>query len=171
MTLITPEAILRQILTIYEEQYGTSLSTVGSNWTAIEDIPLEDFVTRDFASDPGTLDKLWLLPALSVTMGAIRESSGAGTMQLMNTWYEMQVMLTYYFQHPDATVLAKIIARHTEATLDLFKRYPGFGLQTGQHKIVPGTIQFIPSRVTPRGNSMAKGLMVQFNFRFLNYAA
>jgi len=170
MSLLTPEGILRQILTTYENEYATSLATVQSNWSSIEDIELEDFITRQIASDPSSLDKQWLLPALSATMGTIRESTETGTMQMMSTWYDMQTMIAYYFQHPDATILAKIISRHVEATLDLFKRYPGFGFQSGKSKIVPGTIQFIPSRVTPRGNVMAKGLMVQFNYRFLNYA-
>lgn len=171
MALRTPESILRQILTIYETEYATSLATVEARWVAVEDISLSDFETRAIASDPGTLDKRWLLPALSVTMGPIRESTNQGNLQMMSTWYDMQVMITYYFQHPDATILAKIIARHVEATLDIFKRYPGFGFQSGKDKIVPGTIQFIPSRVTPRGNVMAKGLMTQFNYRFMNYAA
>jgi hypothetical protein len=83
----------------------------------------------------------------------------------------MQTMVTYYLQHNDVTILAKIIARHIEATLDLFRQYPAFGWRGATNKIVPGSVQFIPSQTSTRGNAYVKGLMVQFDYRFLNYAA
>jgi len=170
VTLRTPESILRQIISIYEDNYATSLATVESNWEDTDDIDLDDFITREITTDPTALDKQWLLPAMSVAIGPIRETVTEGWQQ-GKTSYDMQTMITYYLQHNDVTILAKIIARHIEATLDLFRLYPAFGWRGATNKIVPGSVQFIPSQTSTRGNAYVKGLMVQLDFRFLNYAA
>lgn len=160
---------MRQIISVYEDNYATSLATVEANWTDTEAIDLTDFQIRTITTDPTALDKHWLLPAMSVAIGPIREFAGEGW-QRNKTAYDMQTMITYYLQHNDVTLLAKVIARHIEATLDLFRQYPAFGWRGATDKIVPGTVQFIPSETTTRGNAYVKGLMVQFDFRFLNYA-
>jgi len=173
MTLLLPETILRNILDVYEDNYASSLATVKSNWTSTEDIDLEDFQTRTITTDPTVMNQQWFLPALALTMGPMTEAEIASTIQVqqMRNLYDMQVVMTYYLKHPDASILSKILLRHVEATLDLMRQYPGFGMKGKDQYVVPRSTRFVPSRTAPVGNALVKGLMITFNFRFMHYGA
>ncbi len=169
MALLTPESILRQIISLYEDNYATSLATVESNWEDTEDIELTDFLTRTITSDPNALERQWHLPAMTATYGPIREAAITSQLQQYHSFFDMQTLLTYYLSNPDATILGKIVSRHIEATLDMFKRFPGLGMQSGKDRVVPGTMRFSPSLSALRGAALVKGLLIQFDFRFMSY--
>ncbi len=169
MALLEPETILRRIITIYEDDYATSLATVQAKWAATEDITLDDFVTRQISANPDVLPKVWQSPAFQAGMGTLRQIPDEGTLQQFHTWYALDLRLYYYFKNPDSRSLALIIARNEEATLDLFINHPDLDFGS-QGQIVKNTTQFVPSAASPFGtNTLAQGLLVQFGIRFMQY--
>lgn len=166
---MTPEDVARRLLSLYETDYNDSLDIVEAAWAATEDITLEDFQTRTITADPTSLEKAWLLPALAIGVGNMVPVSGAGgTWQQMTNKYDLEIQAVYYLSDIDGYVLGVKIMRHMQATLDFLNKHPGLDYRGGDVTISEQP-QLLPSRVTPRGNALVKGLMVRFAIRFVQY--
>ena len=168
MALLTPEAILRQIDSLYAADYATVLAAVQAKWVATEDIELNNFEFRRISADPNTTAVIKQYPALMISMGNI-VSIPAQT-QMYQNLYDMEVECLYFLRGQDDHQIGIILARHIEATMDFFKENPRLGYD--RETVITG-LRFEPSaNVIPGGgNTMVKGLRVSFNVRFMQYGA
>lgn len=167
MTILTPEAIIRRVVSIYEDNYATSLTTVEANWSSTEDITLVDFLNRVITANPEVLPKVWEYPLMQCNIGPIEGVQDANYQQYVD-WYEAEIQIYYYLRHSDARTLALLIHRHEEATLDMLKQHPS--LDYGENnRVSPGTVSMVPSNVSSSSGILTQGLRVSFRFRFMNY--
>lgn len=166
MTMQTPEAILRQIETLYIDNYATYLAAVQAKWTATEDIELYDFEVRRVTADPESLGVIKQFPALKIAMG--RLVSSRDEMQQYRNWYEMEVQCIYFLRSNDEHELGIILARHIEATMDFFDDNASLGLR----QVTISNLAFEPSAnvFEGGGNILIKGVRVSFNVKFLQGA-
>lgn len=169
MALLSPETVARDILSLYEDNFSTSLATVADTWDATEEIDLEDFATRKISAAPEILEKTWILPALVIGIGtAVDQGAEEGTQQYHNL-YALDVQIFYYLSHPDSEILGKKIMRYMEATFEFLNRYPAFGRAGDFERIIPGTLQLAPSTTGRRSNVLVKGLLVRASLGMLQY--
>lgn len=169
MALLTPEEIIRRVVTLYTDNYNDALTTVAAKWAATEDIPLTDFVSRVISASPEFLPNQWDSPYLVVAAGPLAPVAEE-TYQQFHNRYELQIRCYYFFRHGEAETLAKLIMRHEEATLDFLNQHPSLDFGDG-NQIRPDSLVFDPSANTlvDSSNALVKGLQVSFDFRFLQY--
>lgn len=167
MALLTPEQIIRRVVSIYEDNYATSLAAVQSSWQATEDITLTNFIDRVITANPDVLPKVWDDPLMQCNIGPIEGVEGESSQQYHDL-YECNIQCFYYLRDSNARILALIIARHEEATFDLLNRHPN--LDFGQNnRIRPASLSMVPSNVSPGRGVLVQGLRVAFAFRFMQY--
>ncbi len=168
MAFLTPEAIIRRVVSIYADDYSDSLSTVQTFWAATEDLVLDDFIDRVISANPEVLPKVWDTPLLQAGAGPIEQVSDSG-LQQYHDLYEFDIQLFYYLRHSEARSLSLLIMRHMEATLEFLNRHPS--LDYGDNnRIRQGSLSMTPSNTGAFGGGvLVKGLRVAFTFRFMSY--
>jgi len=167
MAMLTPEGVARNILSLYEDNYASYLSTVQTAWEDTEDITLSDFETRRITADPANIAVFPILPALAIAVGDMREDVGADqAMQMYTNYYLMDTQLVYFLRAIDDHQLSIILMRHIEATLRFLQTYPRLNY-SGDVSI--RNLRFEPSSNLMRsgGNMLVKGLLVRFDVRFI----
>ncbi len=168
MSFVVPEDVARAIITIYEDDYATSLATVQTKWAATEDITLEDFVTRQISATPEQASSQWQYPSLRVGTGTMTQAEAASYQQYNNA-YDMNIQIVHYLKHPDQRTLALIVMRHEEAVLDLLNQHPNLDFSGNENMIVNGSLSIVPSTTLATQKALIKGLMIRFDFRFVHY--
>lgn len=167
MALLTPEQIIRRVVSLYEDNYATHLATVESSWSSTEDITLTDFINRVITANPEVLPKVWDTPLMQCNIGPIEGVEGE-SLQQYHDLYECVIQCFYYLRHSDARQLALIIARHQEATFDLLNNHPNLDFGSN-NRIRPASLSMVPSNVSPSSGVLTQGLRVAFAFRFMQY--
>lgn len=164
---VAPEDVARATISIFEDGYSDSLSTVATARDATETITLTDFVTRSISSDPENLQKTWQYPALIVAVGNM-EAMDTGEFQQYSSTYGLETRLYMYLKHADADKLAILRMRYAEAALELLNQKQKLGLESAGG-VVPGSIAQLPSNVAPEGNALVGGVMTRFIYKLVNY--
>ncbi|MBD3260295.1 MAG: hypothetical protein GF334_01235 [Candidatus Altiarchaeales archaeon] len=165
----SPESVVRNVLSLYESGYAAELATVQAEWAGTEDVTLDDFQTRLLTSRPGTLEKHWLLPALSIAVGELKPTAADQEMQQFQNYYDLEIIVTYFLTHADPVKLSLIVMRHMQATLNFLGKNAGVGYAGGSDRVLIETLRMIPSYTATDGNVFKKGLMIPFDFRIVQY--
>lgn len=167
MTLLSPEAILRRVQSIYEDDYADSLSDVDDEWSSTEEVTLSDFAGRTIVPNAEVLPKVWESPYLQIAPGPIQEVADE-TYQLYASMFDFTINLVYALKHHDAHLLAIKIARHQQATFDFLNKHPSLDFGDN-NRVQPGTLSMTPSLTSAGANAvLIQGLRVSFIFRFMN---